>query len=165
MIAYQTAVAIAHSTALNEIELLCRRLPVNGGKLVQRWAVEKCSALVVKGTSWVHDNLARRASQTGSSSGEGTGFAEVADGNEDAASGADGGALTASRFSASLQLVAAAFAGVLDRGSRKPSTKGEGLQQPDTPHRHWHMDIAYLNIAGTLSHMISVLEGYSRHLV
>jgi transposase InsO family protein len=56
-------------------------------------------------------------------------------------------------------------AGVLDRHNRKPSSKGQGFQQPDAPHRHWHIDIAYLNIAGTFYHLISVLDGYSRYLV
>jgi transposase InsO family protein len=56
-------------------------------------------------------------------------------------------------------------AGVMDRWNRKPSSKGKGFHQPDAPHRHWHIDIAFLNIAGTFYHLISVLDGYSRYIV
>jgi transposase InsO family protein len=56
-------------------------------------------------------------------------------------------------------------AGLLDRWNPKPSGKGQGFQQPDHPHRHWHLDIAYLNICGTFYHLISVLDGYSRYIV
>jgi transposase InsO family protein len=37
--------------------------------------------------------------------------------------------------------------------------------QPDGPHRHWHTDISYLNLAGTFYFLISVLDGYSRYIV
>jgi len=56
-------------------------------------------------------------------------------------------------------------AGVLDRHNRKPSQKGKGFSQPSGPHRHWHIDIAYLNIGGTFYYMCSVLDGYSRYIV
>ena len=56
-------------------------------------------------------------------------------------------------------------AGVLDRHNRKPSQKGKGFNQPSAPHRHWHIDIAYLNIGGTFYYMCSVLDGYSRFIV
>ena len=56
-------------------------------------------------------------------------------------------------------------AGLLNRWNRKSSKKGSGFRQPDRPHRHWHVDIAYLNIAGTFYFMCSVLDGYSRYLV
>lgn len=56
-------------------------------------------------------------------------------------------------------------AGRLDRWNRKPSGKGKGFAQPDAPHRHWHTDIAYVNIAGTFYYLISVLDGYSRFLL
>ena len=32
-------------------------------------------------------------------------------------------------------------AGLLGRWNPKPSGKGKGFQQPDHPHRHWHLDI------------------------
>jgi hypothetical protein len=39
--------------------------------------------------------------------------------------------------------------GRLDRFSRKPSRKGQGFEQPLVPHQHWHVDISYVNMAGT----------------
>lgn len=56
-------------------------------------------------------------------------------------------------------------AGLLDRWNRKPSRKGTGFVQPDEPHRHWHIDVSYLNIAGTFYYLCSVLDGYSRFIV
>lgn len=46
-----------------------------------------------------------------------------------------------------------------------PSKKGTGFQQPLCPHEHWHVDISYLNIAGTFYFLCSVLDGYSRSIV
>lgn len=56
-------------------------------------------------------------------------------------------------------------AGRLDRWNRTPSKKGTGFNQPSAPHRHWHMDIAYLNIAGTFYYLCGVIDGYSRLMV
>lgn len=56
-------------------------------------------------------------------------------------------------------------AGRLDRWNRAPSRKGKGFGQPDASHRHWHADIAYVNVGGTFYYLISVLDGYSRFLV
>jgi transposase InsO family protein len=56
-------------------------------------------------------------------------------------------------------------AGVLDRWNTKPSKKGTGFVQPLGPHAHWHMDISYLNLAGTFYYLCSVLDGYSRAIV
>lgn len=56
-------------------------------------------------------------------------------------------------------------AGLLQRWKGKPSRKGEGFVQPLAPHGHWHVDIAYVNIAGTFYFLCSVLDGYSRYLV
>lgn len=56
-------------------------------------------------------------------------------------------------------------AGRLDRWNRKPSKKGTGFAQPSGPHRHWHIDISYLNIAGTFYYLCSVLDGFSRAIV
>lgn len=56
-------------------------------------------------------------------------------------------------------------AGRLDRHRWAPSQKGKGFVQPDGPHRHWHLDIAYVNLAGTFYFLISVLDGYSRYIV
>jgi putative transposase len=56
-------------------------------------------------------------------------------------------------------------AGVLDRFNSQPSRKGQGFQQPGQPHRHWHLDVAYINISGTFYFMTSILDGYSRSIV
>ncbi len=56
-------------------------------------------------------------------------------------------------------------AGVLDRHSQKPSQKGKGFHQPSAPHKHWHIDISYLNLSGTFYYMCSILDGYSRSIV
>jgi len=58
-----------------------------------------------------------------------------------------------------------ARAGLLDRWNRKPSKKGTGFVQPVRPHEHWHIDIAYLNLAGTFYYLCSVLDGASRAIV
>ena len=58
-----------------------------------------------------------------------------------------------------------ARAGVLDRWNRKPSRKGTGFVQPLRPHEHWHIDIAYLNLAGTFYYLCSILDGASRAVV
>jgi putative transposase len=56
-------------------------------------------------------------------------------------------------------------AGLLSKWKGKPSQKGTGFEQPPAPHQHWHIDISYLNIAGTFYYLCSVLDGFSRFLV
>ena len=56
-------------------------------------------------------------------------------------------------------------AGLLDRNRWAPSKKGKGFVQPVGPHEHWHIDISYLNVAGTFYFLCSVLDGYSRAIV
>jgi putative transposase len=56
-------------------------------------------------------------------------------------------------------------AGLLAGSSPVPSKKGTGFVQPLQPHEHWHVDISYLNIAGTFYFLCSVLDGYSRAVV
>lgn len=56
-------------------------------------------------------------------------------------------------------------AGRLDRWNRTPSRKGTGFVQPLEPHKHWHIDVAYLNIAGTFYYLCTILDGYSRAVV
>lgn len=56
-------------------------------------------------------------------------------------------------------------AGLLDRWNGKASRKGKGFAQPSAPHRHWHIDISYLNISSTFYYLCSVLDGYSRAIV
>ena len=47
----------------------------------------------------------------------------------------------------------------------KPSHKGTGFVQPLEPHEHWHVDVSYLNIAGTFYFLCSILDGCSRFIV
>jgi transposase InsO family protein len=56
-------------------------------------------------------------------------------------------------------------AGLLDRWNPKASKKGTGFVQPLRPHQHWHVDVAYLNIAGTFYYLCGLLDGYSRSIV
>ena len=56
-------------------------------------------------------------------------------------------------------------AGLLDRRKLKRSLKGTGFDQPEAAHRHWHIDISYLNVGGTFYYLCSVLDGWSRYLV
>jgi putative transposase len=56
-------------------------------------------------------------------------------------------------------------AGLLAGSSPVPSKKGTGFVQPLTPHCHWHIDVSYLNIAGTFYFLCSILDGYSRFIV
>jgi putative transposase len=56
-------------------------------------------------------------------------------------------------------------AGLLDRWNKKPSKKGTGFIQPLRAHQHWHIDIAYLNLAGTFYYLFSILDGASRAIV
>lgn len=44
------------------------------------------------------------------------------------------------------------------------SSKGRGFRQPLKPHEHWHVDISYINVAGTFYYLTSVLDGYSRFI-
>ena len=56
-------------------------------------------------------------------------------------------------------------AGLLQRWNGKPSKKGTGFAQPPAPHQHWHIDVSYINIAGTFYYLCSVLDGFSRYIV
>lgn len=42
--------------------------------------------------------------------------------------------------------------------------KGMGFEGPTLPHEHGHIDVSYLNIAGTFYYLCAVLDGYSRFL-
>lgn len=55
-------------------------------------------------------------------------------------------------------------AGLLAGSSPMPSKKGTGFVQPLAPHEHWHIDISYLNIAGTFYFLCSILDGCSRFI-
>lgn len=56
-------------------------------------------------------------------------------------------------------------AGLMERHNTKPSLKGTGFQQPLRPHEHWHVDVAYINVAGTFFYLCSLLDGCSRAIV
>ena len=56
-------------------------------------------------------------------------------------------------------------AGLLAGHSPTPTKKGTGFVQPLLPHEHWHVDVSYLNIAGTFYFLCSVLDGCSRFIV
>ena len=56
-------------------------------------------------------------------------------------------------------------AGLLAGSSPVPSKKGTGFVQPLKPHEHWHIDVSYLNVAGTFYFLCSVLDGCSRFVV
>ncbi len=56
-------------------------------------------------------------------------------------------------------------AGLMDRWNGKTSKKGTGFVQPLKPHDHWHIDISYLNLAGTFYYMCSILDGCSRAII
>jgi putative transposase len=56
-------------------------------------------------------------------------------------------------------------AGLLRKWNGKASKKGSGFVQPSQPHQHWHVDVSYINIAGTFYYLCSVLDGFSRFLV
>jgi putative transposase len=55
--------------------------------------------------------------------------------------------------------------GRLDRHRFAPSKKGTGFVQPLRPHQHWHIDVSYINVAGTFYFLCSLLDGYSRYIV
>jgi putative transposase len=56
-------------------------------------------------------------------------------------------------------------AGVLRKWAKHSSRKGKGFHQPQEPHQHWHIDVAYINICGTFYYLCSILDGYSRYVV
>jgi putative transposase len=56
-------------------------------------------------------------------------------------------------------------AGAIKPRNHKPSLKGTGFQQPLCAHEHWHVDVTYINIAGTFFYLRSLLDGYSRFIV
>jgi hypothetical protein len=54
---------------------------------------------------------------------------------------------------------------LLNRWAQKSSKKGQGFQQPEKPHEHWHIDVAYINICGTFYYLCSILPWMTfRHL-
>jgi len=55
--------------------------------------------------------------------------------------------------------------GFLRAVQRDNSRKGQGFNQPSQSHKHWHIDITYLNICSTFYYMTSILDGYSRFII
>jgi len=57
-------------------------------------------------------------------------------------------------------------AGWLTRWSEpRTVSAGTGFKQPERIHRHWHMDISYVNFQGTFLFLITVMDGYSRMIL
>jgi putative transposase len=56
-------------------------------------------------------------------------------------------------------------AGLLAGQTPNITKKGSGYVQPLQPHQEWHVDVSYLNIAGTFYFLCSILDGYSRFIV
>jgi putative transposase len=56
-------------------------------------------------------------------------------------------------------------AGLLAGQTPRTTKKGTGFVQPLVPHQHWHVDVSYLNIAGTFYFLCAILDGCSRYLV
>jgi len=56
-------------------------------------------------------------------------------------------------------------AGLLAGQTPHVTRKGTGFVQPLRPHQEWHVDISYLNIAGTFYFLCAILDGYSRFVV
>ena len=58
-----------------------------------------------------------------------------------------------------------ASADLMESWNRKPSRKGTGFHQPSAAHKHWHVDVSYINICGTFYYLCSILDGFSRYIV
>jgi transposase InsO family protein len=56
-------------------------------------------------------------------------------------------------------------AGRLQRHNAPASLKGMGFVHPVGLHQHWHIDVAYINVCGTLFFLCSLLDGFSRSIV
>lgn len=56
-------------------------------------------------------------------------------------------------------------AGLIPATSARTALKGTGFIGPTVAHEHWHIDVSYLNIAGTFYYLCAVLDGYSRFIV
>jgi putative transposase len=56
-------------------------------------------------------------------------------------------------------------AGLLAGQAPHITKKGTGYVQPLKPHQEWHVDVSFLNIAGTFYFLCSILDGYSRFIV
>lgn len=48
---------------------------------------------------------------------------------------------------------------------KKTTAKAKGFNQPDKPHKHWHIDIKYIFFGRRFYFLISIIDGYSRFIV
>jgi len=55
--------------------------------------------------------------------------------------------------------------GLLAGQTPNVTKKGTGFVQPLKAHQQWHVDISYLNIAGTFYFLCAILDGFSRFIV
>jgi putative transposase len=56
-------------------------------------------------------------------------------------------------------------AGLMRRWNDPNSWKGTGFKHPTEPHKHWHVDVSYLNISGMFYFFCGLLDGFSRYIV
>jgi len=56
-------------------------------------------------------------------------------------------------------------AGIIGRSHCVPTRKGTGFRQPGAPHRHWHVDVSYINVCGTFYYLCAAIDGWSRYIV
>lgn len=54
---------------------------------------------------------------------------------------------------------------LLNRWNPSKGAKPKGFKQPLKVHEHWHIDISYVNVLGTVMFLITVLDGASRYVV
>ncbi len=57
------------------------------------------------------------------------------------------------------------IAGLLNRWNETNKLERNRIYSARGPHRHWHVDIKYVNFKGTFFFLISVIDGYSRYIV
>jgi len=56
-------------------------------------------------------------------------------------------------------------ADLLNKWNGGKAKKKQGFTQPEKPHEHWHVDISYINILGSIFFLITVLDGACRYVV
>ncbi len=55
-------------------------------------------------------------------------------------------------------------AGAMRKWNGKKSKKGTGFIQPLAAHKHWHVDVSYINVCGTFYYFCGLLDGFSRYI-
>jgi putative transposase len=55
--------------------------------------------------------------------------------------------------------------GTIVEVERQAVEEGPGFEQPLAAHQHWHIDVSYINISGTLYYLCSIPDGCSRYIV